>query len=149
MSLPRISNGDKKQIFSTNPDVLPKKWRDAVTSGEPLFWQETKSKQFWVDMLTELTVKCVVDLTPGSGTLATACMENGCNYFGICRDATHGTWLGNVLDRVALTYVCEAGAHLYQEDLSGTIKELFADMLQNTEEHLTDEVLAASEDEED
>ena len=147
LSLPRISSEDKKKIFSTNPDVLPKKWRDAVTSGEPLYWQETKSKGFWIQILRELTAKCVVDATPGSGTLAVACMELGVQYFGMCRDATHCSWLGNVLDRAALTYVCEAGAHLYQEDLAGTIKELFADMLQNTEEELSDEILAASEDE--
>ena len=76
-------------------------------------------------------------------------MEMGCQYFGICRDATHCAWLGNVLDRAALTYVCQAGAHLYQKDLSGTIKELFADILQNAGENLTDKILAAASDEED
>ena len=76
-------------------------------------------------------------------------MEIGCQYFGICRDATHRTWLAHVLDRAALTYVCQAGAHLYQKDLSGTIKELFADILQNAGENLTDENLADASDEED
>ena len=57
LSLPRISSEDKKNIFSTNPDVLPKKWRDAVTSGEPLFWQETKCKHVWMQLLMDLNVK--------------------------------------------------------------------------------------------
>ena len=147
MSLPKISAEDKKRIFVVNPDVLPKKWRDAVSSGEPLFWQETKSKELWVQMIGDLQVTCVVDATPGSGCLAVACMEKGIPYFGMCRDATHLAWLGNVLDRVALSCVCAAGTHLYQEDLAVHVKELFSEMLKNSEDEVSDEILAMSDDE--
>ena len=148
MSLPRIGTEDKQKIFPDTPSTLPKKWIDAVSSGQPLFWQETKTKDFWVGVLGEAKIKSCVDTSPGSGQLAVACMELGVDYFGICRDATHLAWLGNVLDRAALTYVCEAGAHLYQEDLAEHVKELFAEMLKDGEEdEPTDDVLQSSDDE--
>ena len=100
-----------------------------------------------MEILKMLDIKCVVGATPGSGSLGVAAMELGVIYFGICRDVTHFTWLGNVLDRAALTYVCEAGTHLYQEDLATSIKELFSDIMNSEEDQATDEVIAMSEDE--
>lgn len=95
-----------------------------------------------------LDIKCIVDVTPGSGCLGVAALELGVIYFGICRDATHFTWLGNVLDRAALSYVCQSGTHLYQEDLATSVKELFADMLKDeADDQITDEGIALSEDE--
>ena len=67
-------------------------------------------------------------------------------YFGICQSNVHFTWLGNVLDRAALNYVCEAGTHLYQEDLAAHVKELFSDMLQSAEDEVNDDTLAMSDD---
>jgi hypothetical protein len=148
MSLPRISHDDKVKIFPEGcPQALPKKWTDVVTSGQPLFWQETKPQELWSQLLSELNVKCVVDLTPGAGALAIACMDIGIIYFGMCRDATHQSWLSNVLDRAALKFLCKAGAHLYQEDLATHIRELFADVLNGDAEEVTDEGIAMSDDE--
>ena len=149
MSLPRVSHEDKKKIFADTPDItsLPKKWRDQVPSGEPLNWQETKSRDFWLRVLQELSVKAVVDVSPGSGSLGVACMEAGVSYFGICQSNVHFTWLGNVLDRAALQYVSEAGTHLYQEDLAAHVKEIFSDMLQTDEDGINDDALAMSDDE--
>ena len=93
-----------------------------------------------------LDIKCVVDATPGSGSLGIAAMELGVIYFGICRGVTHFTWLGNVRDRAALTYVCEAGTHLYLEDLATSIKELFSDIMNSDEDQVTDDVIAMSDD---
>ena len=69
-------------------------------------------------------------------------------YFGICQSSVHFTWLGNVLDRAALHYVCEAGTHLHQEDLAAHVKELFNDMLQSGEDdEVNDDALAMSDQE--
>ena len=64
----------------------------------------------------------------------------------MCREATHLAWLGNVLDRAALTYLCKSGEHLYQEDLASCVQELFADLLK-PEEGVNDEAIAMSDDE--
>ena len=154
VSLPKVCREDKEQILTSwgvteMPGKPPRRWQETSAAGEPLFWQETKNKDFWLNFLKELNIKAVVDVSPGSGTLAVACMEHGADYFGICRDATHLGWLNNVLDRAALTYLCESGTHLYQEDLSAHIKELFGDMLKdNADDAVNDDALASdSEDE--
>ena len=148
-SLPRISAEDKQKIYADAPDYsnLPKKWRDNIPSGQPLYWQETKTRTFWLRVLEELNVKAVVDVSPGSGSLGVACMEAGVQYFGICQNSVHCTWLCNVLDRAALQYVCESGAHLYQEDLAAHVKELFHDMLKEGEDEENDDAMAMSDDE--
>ena len=149
MTLPRISQEDKAKIFPDTPQVLPKKWSDAVTAGQPLYWQETKSQEFWGHVLEMINAKCVVDVSPGSGSLALACMEKGLHYFGICRDPVHTGWLSNVLDQAAMKFLSESGSNMYQADLATHIKELFSDMTTGLDDEITDEVIALTDDEQE
>ena len=102
-------------------------------SGVPMFWGETKPLSFWVTLLTDLRGGCVVDVTAGSGTLASACMSLGIQYLGLVGNPTHLTWLTNVIDREALKYICTGGNLLYQEDLAKVIEELFADVVEEND----------------
>ena len=61
-----------------------------------MYWGETKSVALWVQLLTELNAKCVVDVTPGSGSLAEAAMTLGMHYCGFATDLVHIGWLANV-----------------------------------------------------
>ena len=63
------------------------------------------------------------NLSPGSGSLASACLSQGLVYHGIVGNASHMGWLMNVLDRESLQYICRAGHPLYQEDLATRLKE--------------------------
>jgi len=93
-----------------------------------LFWQGTKSALLWVQLLNGLDIRCVVDLTPGSWSLAVVCVQVGIAYFGMRRRPAHMGWLNNVLYRACLKYLCEAGGYLYQEELAQHIKKVFASM---------------------
>ena len=146
-SLPRISEDDKKAIFQEATAALPTKWVSGC-AGVPLFWGETKSSKFFVQVLSDTTAKAVVDVSPGSGALAQACMELGIPYFGMCANQQHLTWLTNVLDRAALRWICQTGTFLYQEDLATHIQELFADSLKANDEDVDDSAVQVTDDEE-
>ena len=76
----------------------------------------------------------VFDLTPGSGQCARACMEMGIPYACTAKNAAHGSWLINVLDRMALAQICKQGSPLFQQDLSECLKEHFGETLDQLNE---------------
>ena len=145
-ALAMIRPEDKTKIFSEETGPLPKRWAASRSSGVPLFWLETKSLEFWGQMCDDLNIKCIVDLSPGSGILAQCCMSRGITYFGMCGSAAHLQWLSNVLDRAALKYIVESGTFLYMEDLATHIKELFADCLESLETTAEDEEAVQASD---
>ena len=95
-----------------------------------MFWGETKSVAFWSQMLSELDIKGVVDLTPGSGALAEASMTLGCQYFGLVADPVHMGWLANVVDRASCRQIVKSGTYLYEESLAASLTEMFADVIE-------------------
>ena len=99
-----------------------------------MFWGETKSVAFWVQVLTELSAKCVVGVTPGSGSLAEAAMTLGIQYCGFVADPVHLGWLTNVTDRASVRQIVKSGTFLYQEDLSDSLKKMFSDVVEAEEE---------------
>ena len=143
-SLALINKDDKEQIFPTATKPLPEKWAKAC-AGVPLYWGETKTKTYWLQIISEHGVKVVVDVSPGAGTLAEACMESDTQYVGFCGHQQHTSWLANVIDRAALKFITKAGTVLYQEDLATHIQELFSDALE--EQDVNDDHLKASDTE--
>ena len=127
--LPRISIEEKKKIFGTSGS-LPEKWTKNVPAGCPMFWGETKSVAFWSQMLAELDIKGVVDLTPGSGALAEASMALGCQYFGLVADPVHLGWLANVVDRASCRQIVKSGTFLYEESLATSLTQMFSDVFE-------------------
>ena len=144
-SLAQMNVDDKAQIFSAATKPLPDKWVKACP-GVPLFSGETKSKTFWHQIIAEHCVKAVVDVTPGAGALAEACMEMDTHYVGICGHQQHTAWLANVVDRAALKFITKAGTVLYQEELATHIQELFSDALEEQAD-VNDDHLKASDTE--
>ena len=131
--LPRISVEDKAKIWGAS-GRLPAKWLTNISAGCPMFWGETKSVALWVQLLTELNAKCVVDVTPGSGALAEAAMILGIQYCGFVIDAVHMAWLTNVVDRASVRQIVKSGTFLYQEELAGSLKNMFSDVVAAEEE---------------
>ena len=131
--LPRISVDEKAKVFGASGS-LPPKWVKNISAGCPMYWCETKSVAFWVQFLTELSAKCVVDVTPGSGSLAEAAMILGIQYCGFVTDPVHMGWLTNVIDRASVRQIVKSGTFLYQEDLAVSLKEMFGDVVEAEEE---------------
>ena len=101
--------------------------------GQPLLWQERKPPAFSQCLLSDLCAKTVVDLSPGSGSAARACMHLGIAYHGWAKNPEHASWLQNVLDRAALRVICETGSPLHS-DLAQSIQEHFSDVLEQLNE---------------
>ena len=89
-----------------------------------MYWGERKTNAFW---------KMVVDLSPGSGRAARACLELGIEYRGICTNVKHQAWLANVLDRDAC-YLITKESPLFEQDLSEMVKKHFQDILEQNEQ---------------
>ena len=147
-SLAMIRPEDKAKIFTDPTDSLPERWVSRGC-GVPLMWMETKSQEFFTTLCDEFHIKCVVDVSPGSGILAQSCMAQGIPYLGMCSSQAHLQWLSNVLDRASLKYITESGTFLYQEDLATHITELFSDVLQSLEHVDEDEQAVQASDDED
>ncbi len=147
-NLPRISPEDKLKIFPEAPTALPAKWTKCVSSGVPMFWGETKSIATWDLLLNEVCAKVVVDLSPGSGLLASACLSKGLVYHGIVGSPNHMGWLTNVLDRESLQHISRAGHPLYQEDLATHLKELFGEIMDSEAKANDDEICITDSEEE-
>ena len=77
-----------------------------------------------------LDIKAIVDLSPGSGTLASASMAEGIQYVGVVCDATHVKWLQNTCDRASLQYIVKNGSALYQQDLAELVQQHYNDVLE-------------------
>ena len=84
--------------------------------------------------MAELDVSCVVDVTPGSGALAEAAMIKGISYFGFVANPVHLGWLTNVIDRASCRQIAKSGSYLYQEDLANSLKEMFSDIVDPSNE---------------
>ena len=140
--LPLMNPEEKQKIFKDEVNPLPSKWQKRGFGGVPLYWCETKSVAAWSQVLEDTMSQAVVDLSPGSGALAEACMKRGAQYFGVVFDKTHFQWLSNVVDRASLKYICAQGGVLYQADLATHVKELFSDNIagdDDDEDDLSDE----------
>ena len=87
-----------------------------------------------------------MDLSPGSGALASACMQRGTQYLGLLGSALHMTWLTTVVDRASLKFICESGSYLYQEDLATHLNELFADVVDPPEDKNLEESMCDGEE---
>ncbi|CAE7639042.1 unnamed protein product [Symbiodinium necroappetens] len=93
---PKISVTEKAKIWS-DIDEPPKYRLESV----PIYWAESKPWDCWDTLLACLDAGAVLDLTPGSGLLASVCMAAGISYTGITRS----------------------------EDLSESVRKLFDDVL--------------------
>jgi hypothetical protein len=132
-SLPQIKAEDKTKIVGCALAVPQGNVYDC-SCGMPLFWAERKPVAFWSQLLMDLDAKCIVDLSPGSGSLARAALLTGVQYLGIVRAPEHASWLQNVLDRCSLEQMTKNGSPLFEQDLAQCIAEHFQDVLDQLHE---------------
>jgi hypothetical protein len=74
--MPQLTANDKAHITGCVPPT-PREHLFDTCLGQPLFWAERKSPVFWKQVFLDMSAKCIVDCTPGSGMAARAAMELG------------------------------------------------------------------------
>ena len=132
--MPRLTAKDKARIWGGSEEAdTPRPELFDTSMGQPLVWQERKSPTFWQNLLTDLCAKTVVDYSPGSGSVARACMQMGIMYHGFAKNAEHASWLQNVLDRAALQVICTVGSPMHT-DLAEAVQEHFTDVIEELNE---------------
>ena len=127
-AMPMISLEDKKKVMGYDP-ALPRVKIFDSSAGVPLFWHERKDPAFWSTFLTHLDAKCIVDLTPGSGSCARAAMDLGISYTALAMNAEHNSWLQNVLNKAAMQVIVREKSPLHEMDLAAQLQTHFQDVL--------------------
>ena len=155
-SMPRIAVDDKAAILGIKEaDEI----RNALLSTDdddddddddasvPMFFQESKSEEFFMQLIEDLSLGAIADLTPGAGALAIASLKAGCQYCGFVKSAQHYTWLSNVIDRSALCVIVEQQSPLFHGDLASHIEKHFSDVIED--ENARIQAVDAEKDESD
>ena len=99
-----------------------------------LFWQESKPVEYYEQMFTDFDIHGVFDVSPGAGAAAEAALRLGICYVGVTTKTAHAKWLGNVLDRVAMSHGVTLGRPCYLKDLAADLQTHFGDMLAGLQE---------------
>ena len=104
--MPGMSPEDKTMIVGHEESPLPDNLKSVVsTKGVPFFWQETKTIKFWEAVLNYFDIHCVVDASPGNGSLALAALKRGAKSIGFALSSPHKRWLTHLVYRAAFSLV--------------------------------------------
>ena len=87
-SLPRLLATERTDIIGQCP-VPPAGLYEVCERGHPFAWHEKKPIDWYKTFLKEIAAGLVADLTPGSGALARACLDEGIQYIGVCCSQQH------------------------------------------------------------
>jgi hypothetical protein len=128
--MPTLSIDLKKQILGNHvqtcyPDNAAVEKFRISSAGVPLTWHETKSVEFFCQVLADLPhVKYIVDLCPGSGAAAFGALYNDMHYECICANTSHKDWLENVMDMCMHAVVTTTSKNRKTDDHDFTAKVL-------------------------
>ena len=121
-SLPTMSKTERLAITGAKECRSPAaRILDVQLKGHPLSWTEKKTISWYDVFLDEISAGLVIDLSPGSGAMARACLNQGIQYVGICRNDRHCSWLMNILNKAAVECIARKDSPLYQQDLASCI----------------------------
>ena len=126
--MPLISEEDKKQVLGHAVQKPYAKFYDA-TMGQPLFWNERKTMQYWKALIQRFKIKKVINFSPGCGMLERTCLDMGIPCTAVCRNSTHANWILNILDRAAIASIVTKGTSLYDAEIKSSVERLFQDMV--------------------
>ena len=129
--LTKVRPEDKQSIMGKDEELgrPPERLADQLNGAVPIYWQERKPVAFWRQLLNDLDVRAVCDVTPGSGVLAHACLLEGWPYVGMVSTSAHSSYMQNRLDRDAVGIISTAESAMYDEDLASLIKDHFSDLV--------------------
>ena len=72
----------------------------------------------------------MVELGPGAGICARACLSLGIPWLDLCANAVHASLLRNALGRFACEQIVQRGAPLHEQALAQLVSTHFSDVLQ-------------------
>ena len=127
--MPTLSIDLKKQIIGNSsvqtcyPDKAEVEAFRISCAGVPLTWHETKSVEFFKQVLADLPdVKYIFDFCPGSGAAAFGALCNDMHYECICANTSHKDWLENVMDMCMHAVVTTTSKNRKTDDHDFTAK---------------------------
>ena len=85
-------------------------------------------------LLTDFDIRSIFDVSPGSGALAEAALRLGICYVGVTTNRTHARWLGNVIDRVAMSHLGTLGMPIYDKELASDVNAHSGDLIVGLQE---------------
>ena len=130
MLMPRVSLQVKAKILNHSCEAAtPLNLDSSKGVPSPLFWAERKTPAFWTQLMKDIGVGAVFDLTPGTGPLARVCLDAGILYSATPINHVHGQWLDTLLDQHALESARTLGSAIYLEELALQIAEHFGDIV--------------------
>ena len=130
-SFPRLAKSQKEEIVGRSLDEFPTKLLASASAGHPLFWQEVKPIGLLSQILQDLCVSHVIDLSPGSGACATAAAMNAITYDGFCYNTAQQQWLESVIDRTMLGVLTDEKGPNKDTDFAQSIRMYFAASIGN------------------
>ena len=83
-SVPLLPSQERSGIIGQSPSP-PAGLFDVEGRGYPFSWHEKKPIGWYNTFLKEIAASLVIDVTPGSGGMARACLDAGIQYVGVCR----------------------------------------------------------------
>ena len=111
-SMPLMAAKERDEIVGQSPSPTAGVF-DVSSRGHAFSWHEKKPIEWYKTFLAEIKATLVIDVTPGSGALARACLDEGIQYIGVRRSNQHMSWLVNVLDRASVESTVRQGTALY------------------------------------
>ena len=126
--MPLLQAQTRKDIIGPSP--RPTRMFDVESRGHPFSWHERKPIEWYRQFIKEIAASLVIDLTPGSGAMARACLEEGIQYIGVCRHQQHASWLQNIFNRAAVVSMTREGSALYQAELANCVHEHFKELIE-------------------
>ena len=136
-SLPRLQKAEKEAMIGDVED-LPKCLIAEAKNGHPLYWNEVKSVGLLSQLLSDLDVGHVVDLSPASGAVAAAAAMNHITYDGFCFNDMHMQWLDGVLDQMMLMVLAGNDVKNQDKGFAEDIKKYFAASIADAERLVSD-----------
>jgi len=127
---------EKRVLLGLPKDAAcgPANWMEKHSqSAAPLWWQESKSSDFWKALLINYRIGQIVDLC-GISALSVAALHKHIPYVAVCLTKNHANWLQNIIDREAIKCVCDQQHPLWQQSLSEILKDHFADVFEQPED---------------
>ena len=105
--LPKLSKTAKEKVLGVAVPEYREKWAIQLANGQPLIFNDIKSIQFYASLFRDLDAAAVIDLSPGSGGAAIACLIAGITYEGVCYNNAHKAFLDTTVDRALVALLTE------------------------------------------